>query len=154
MSRYLDTTFEYLLHVSMFVHLNTSTSSRTHALSRPLYPHQSSHLPLVHVFPRIWSVWKTASVFVLVMFALDGLGRVKMRCNNLDCSVKDLQVAEDIAKAKFGSTSPMALRYKVTLAEVLQTSRLSEVEDLCATIKEQIREHKENRPLPKILSHS
>jgi len=88
---------------------------------------------------------------VRIMFALDSLGWVKMRLNNLDGSVKDLQAAVDMAESKFGSTSPMALRSKVTLAEVLtKTGRLSEAEDLCAALKEQIREHRENGlPLPK-----
>lgn len=82
---------------------------------------------------------------VRVMFALDSLGWVKMRLNNLEGAVKNLRAALDIAEAKFGSMSPMTLRSKVALAEVLaKTNHVAEAEDLCVVLKEQVREHKEN----------
>lgn len=86
-----------------------------------------------------------------VMFALDSLGWVCMRRGQLEPAATYLQQALDIAIYLYGSHSPMALRSKVTLAEVLgKLGRQEQAESLCNTLKEQLRQHNENGvPFPK-----
>lgn len=86
-----------------------------------------------------------------IMFALDSLGWVCMRLGELDASAQHLRRALDIAYASYGSQSPMTLRPKVTLAEVLGKLGLaSEAEILCSELKNQVRSRRENGiPLPR-----
>ena len=86
-----------------------------------------------------------------LMFALDSLGWVCMRRGHLEQAAMYLQQALNIAIDLYGSHSPMTLRSKVTLAEVLgKLGRQDEAEALCNTLKEQLRQHNENGvPLPK-----
>jgi len=86
-----------------------------------------------------------------IMFALDSLGWVCMRLGELDASAQHLRRALDIASAHYGSQSPMTLRSKVTLAEVLGKLGLaSEAEVLCSELKNQVRARRENgNPLPR-----
>ncbi|KAH8589899.1 NACHT and ankyrin domain protein [Bisporella sp. PMI_857] len=86
-----------------------------------------------------------------IMFALDSLGWVCMRRGQLELAVIHLQKALHIATELYGSHSPITLRSKVTLAEVLgKLGRHEEAEALCVLLKEQLRQHNENgAPLPK-----
>jgi tetratricopeptide (TPR) repeat protein len=86
-----------------------------------------------------------------IMFALDSLGWVCMRLGELDTSAQHLRQALVIASARFGSQSPMTLRSKLTLAEVLGKLGLaSEAETLCLELKDQVRSRRENgTPLPR-----
>jgi tetratricopeptide (TPR) repeat protein len=86
-----------------------------------------------------------------IMFALDSLGWVCMRLGELDSSAQHLRRALDIASAHYGSQSPMTLRSKVTLAEVLGKLGLAqEAEILCSELKNQVRTRRENgTPLPR-----
>lgn len=86
-----------------------------------------------------------------MMFALDSLGWACMRRGQLEPAAKHLQDALDIATERYGSHSPMTLRSKVTLAEVLgKLGRGEDAEALCASLKEQLRRHRENSvALPK-----
>ncbi|KAF2269169.1 hypothetical protein CC78DRAFT_453664 [Lojkania enalia] len=85
------------------------------------------------------------------MFALDALGWVNMRLGNLNAAESHLTHAKDLASQIYGSQSPMTLRSKVTLAEVLgKMGRHEEAEALCAELKEQLRKHRDDGiPLPK-----
>jgi tetratricopeptide (TPR) repeat protein len=77
------------------------------------------------------------------MFALDGLGWVHMRLNNLEAAEITLRNALKLATDLYGKQSPMTLRSKVTLAEVLgKIGRHTEAEALCADLKEQLRQHR------------
>lgn len=86
-----------------------------------------------------------------LMFAWDSLGWVCMRRGKLEQAATHLQNALDIAIEHYGSQSPMTLRSKVTLAEVLgKLGRHNEAEALCASLKEQLRQYCENNvALPK-----
>lgn len=85
------------------------------------------------------------------MFALDSLGWVHMRLDNLNAAEPFLREATDLAARIYGSDSPMILRPKVTLAEVLaKLGRHKEAELFCAELKRQLNEHRTNdTPLPK-----
>ena len=80
-----------------------------------------------------------------IMFALDSLGWVCMRLGQLEASETHLQKALDIATEHYGSRSPLTLRSKVTLAEVLgKLQRYDEAEVICASLIEQLRQYREN----------
>ena len=85
------------------------------------------------------------------MFALDTLGWVNMRLGDLEAAEARLEQAKDLAAQIFGHTSPVTLRSKVTLAEVLgKLGRYEEAGALCAELKEQLRQHRDyGVPLPK-----
>lgn len=76
-----------------------------------------------------------------IMAGLDSLGWVYMRLGKPYQSAGLLAQAMNIAVAHYGIESPMALRSKVTLAEVFgKLGRLAEAEKLCAELKRQIKE--------------
>ena len=85
------------------------------------------------------------------MFALDSLGWVSMRCGQLKHAASYLQRALKIAASQFGSASPLTLRSKVTLAEVLgKLGQHEEAEKLCDSLQQQLAKHRESGvPLPK-----
>jgi len=85
------------------------------------------------------------------MFALDSLGWVNMRLGALEVAEAHLQDAKDLAAQIYGNHSPMTLRSKVTLAEVLsKRGRHDEAEALCAELKRQLHQHRHDGvPLPK-----
>jgi tetratricopeptide (TPR) repeat protein len=86
-----------------------------------------------------------------IMFALDSLGWVCMRLGQLGASETHLQKALDIATEHYGSPSPLTLRSKVTLTEVLRKlGRFDEAEAICASLIEQLRQYHDNTvALPK-----
>jgi tetratricopeptide (TPR) repeat protein len=80
-----------------------------------------------------------------ISFALDSLGWVCMRLGQLEAAAKHLEEALEIAVEHYGSQSPMTLRSRVTLAEVLgKLGRHDEAEALCTALKEQLRQHQRN----------
>jgi tetratricopeptide (TPR) repeat protein len=85
------------------------------------------------------------------MFGLDGLGWTCMRLGQLDSAATYLTQALDLARKRYGSKSSMALRSKMTLAEVLsKVGRADDAETLCQDLIDQLRERKSNGvPLPK-----
>ena len=77
-----------------------------------------------------------------IMFALDTLGWVCMRLGQLEASETHLRKALEIATEHYGSRSPLTLRSKVTLAEVLgKLQRHDEAESICASLVEQLRQY-------------
>lgn len=85
------------------------------------------------------------------IFASDSLGWVSMRLDDLSAAETYLRLANDLAAQIYGTLSPMTLRSKVTLAEVLaKLGRHDEAEALCVTLKEQLRQHSSDGvPMPK-----
>lgn len=76
-------------------------------------------------------------------FVLDSLGWVCMRLGELDAAETYLRDAKDLASQIYGNYSPMTLRSKVTLAEVLsKRGRHDEAEALCAELKRQLHQHR------------
>ncbi len=86
-----------------------------------------------------------------IMFALDSLGWVCMRCGQLEPAETHLQKALNIAAEYYGSRSPLTLRCRVTLAEVFgKLGRHDEAEAICVLLKEQLQQYYENSvALPK-----
>jgi tetratricopeptide (TPR) repeat protein len=74
-----------------------------------------------------------------------------MRLGQLGASETHLQKALDIATEHYGSPSPLTLRSKVTLTEVLRKlGRFDEAEAICASLIEQLRQYHDNTvALPK-----
>lgn len=85
------------------------------------------------------------------MFALDSLGWISSRVGDNEAAKRYLEQALAIAEAEHGSGSPVTLRSRVTLAEVLSKLGLHrEAEELCATLEAQVKHHKTHGvPLPK-----
>lgn len=85
------------------------------------------------------------------MFALDSLGWVHKRVGEAQAAEPLLREATELAARIYGSGSPMTLRPKVTLAEVLSTlGRHEEAALFCEELKRQLEEHRAtNVPLPK-----
>jgi pentatricopeptide repeat protein len=84
-------------------------------------------------------------------FALDSLGWVSSRLGRLEAARAYLEEALEIARNDHGSNSPLTLRSKVTLAEVLsKLGRHEEAEELCAALEAQVKSHRQHGvPLPK-----
>lgn len=80
-----------------------------------------------------------------IMFALDSLGWICMRLGQLEVAATYLEEALEIAVEHYGSQSPMTLRSRVTLAEVLgKLGRNDEAEVLCSALKAQLQQHQTN----------
>ena len=74
-----------------------------------------------------------------IIFALDSLGWVYMRLGQLEAAAVHLEEALELAVEHYGSQSPMTLRTRVTLAEVLgKLGRHDEAEVLYTALKEQL----------------
>jgi tetratricopeptide (TPR) repeat protein len=105
------------------------------------------------VFKQLLSIASEQSVLSRpqFIFTYDALGWVEMRLDQLDEAEKNLRTALDMVVSTYGTGSPLTLRSKVTLAEVLsKLGRSDEAETFCEQLVEQLRQHYVNgRALPK-----
>lgn len=104
-----------------------------------------------HILEGLISNARLSSKDPRQMFAIDSLGWVAMRLGDMEAAQTYLEDAKTLAAQIYGTQSPMTLRSKVTLAEVLgKLGRHEEAEALCSELKEQLRQHRDDGvPLPK-----